>query len=423
MGNPAGLDKMYETLPASDPPQALRGVRVLDLSRWVSGEFCTKLFGDFGSDVIKVERPGEGSLTRRYGPFPSDVPNSETSALFLHLNTNKRSVTLDLASPTGRELLLELVRSAHLVVESFRPGCLERLGLGPDAMREVNPEVVVVRISAFGQTGPYREYEATGLTLQAAGWPMNATGAADHPPHRKPGLLEHYTVGRMAAEAALAGLFAARKFRRGSIIDVSAMETLLSGADRRASYLLTAAYSGTNAPRGIRSAHRSGATLTGPYRCKDGYVMLYVTNQAFWNRLVDLVAGEDEAFRSLYSDRFALKDSQEFEEFYTRVSQWFAARPKLVVMEQGEHHRIPLTAFLEVPEVFENDHFRDRGCFVEGNHPVVGSLEYLGPPWRMEAGWRLRRTAPLLGGDTEEVLSEVGIGTESLRALRGQGII
>ncbi len=184
--------------------QVLSGVRVLDLSRWVAGEYATKLFADFGADVVKVERPGEGSLTRAWGPFPDDVPDPERSALFLHLNTNKRSVALDLRDDADREVLLDLVRSAHAVVESFRPGHLEELGLGPDVLRAINPGLVLTRISAFGQTGPYRDREATGLVLQGAGGPMHATGQADRAPLRKPGLLEHYTVGRTAAQATMA---------------------------------------------------------------------------------------------------------------------------------------------------------------------------------------------------------------------------
>lgn len=405
------------------PEGVLSGIRVLDLSRWVAGEFCTKLFADFGADVIKIERPGEGSITRRWGPFPGDIPNADASALFLHLNTNKRSVTLNLASTTGQELLLQLVQSSQLVVESFRPRTLERLGIGPDKLRSIKPDVVLTRISAFGQTGPYRDYEAVGITLQAMGWPMSATGAADRAPHRKPGLLEHYTVGRMAAEASMAGLIAARRFGEGAVIDVSGMETLLGGADRRASNLVTAAYSGVNAPRGFRSAHRAGTTFIGAYACSDGYVMLYVTTQAFWSRLVDLVAGEDDAFRDRYQDRFDFLDNDELQEFADRVKAWFACRAKDEVMKEGERRRIPLTAFADVSEVLEDEHFRSRGCFVKANHPAAGELEYLGPPWRMENGWQLRRTAPLLGEDTAAILGELGVDTVELAGLRAQGVI
>ncbi len=395
--------------------QVLSSLRVVDLSRWVAGEFCTKMFADFGAKVVKIERPGEGSLTRRWGPFPGDRPDLEASALFLHLNTNKQSVTLDFSSPTGRDLLLRLVDQADLVVESFRPGTLERHGLGPDVLRRRNPRLVVTRISAFGQTGPYRDREATGLTLQAAGGPMNATGTAGLPPHRKPGLLEHYTIGRMAGEASLAGLTVARRTATGSVIDVSGMETLLAGADRRASFLMAAAYSGVNAPREVG--------FSGAYRCQDGYVMLFVTNPEFWDRLVDLIAGDDDDFRNCYRGRFAMQGSDDWEAFLRHLHAWFAARPKVQIMQEGEARRIPLTAFFDVSEVHAHPHFRDRGCFVAADHPVAGRLEYVGAPWRMEGGWTLRTTAPLLGADTSSVLGEVGVSVDRLAALRGAGVI
>jgi formyl-CoA transferase/CoA:oxalate CoA-transferase len=227
----------------------------------------------------------------------------------------------------------------------------------------------------------------------------------------------------MAAEASLGGLLGARRTKTGAVIDVAAMETLLAGADRRASYLVTAAYSGMNAPRGVRSAHRGAATFTGAYRCQDGYVMLYVTNREFWSRLVDMVAGGDAKFRLAYRDRFDLGAGPQMDEFISRVQAWFAARRKLEIMKQGEAMRIPLTAFLDVGELTANEHFRGRGCFVEASHPVAGTLEYLGPPWRMRSGWQLRRPAPLLGADTADVLAELGISAAELRALRSQGII
>lgn len=409
--------------PASRTQQVLSGLQVIDLARWIAGEFCTKIFADFGADVVKVERPGEGSLTRRWGPFPGDVPDAEASALFLHLNTNKRSVTLNLVSPTGRELFLRLAKQADLLVESFRPGTLERLGIGPTVLRAINPRLVITRISAFGQSGAYRDYEATGLTLQAAGWPINATGGAGLPPHRKPGNLEQYTIGRMAAEASLAGLMASRRTGQGSTIDVAGMEVLLCGGDRRAAYLLTAAYSGANAPRGVPAAHRGGAVLCGIFRAKDGYMTLHVTNQRFWNRLVELVAEEDEDFRNKYFDSFVQKDDPHWDGFIARVRDWFASRSKFEIMERGEARKIPLTACMEVPEVFKSEHFRSRDCFVSASHPVAGNLEYVGPPWRMEGGWELRRTAPLLGADTVNVLTQLGVDRADIPLLRAENVI
>ncbi|MEZ7236506.1 CoA transferase [Rhodococcus sp. GXMU-t2271] len=380
---------------ATAGPQALAGLRVLDLSRWVAGEYATKLFADFGADVVKVEKPGEGSLTRRWGPFPSDVPDPEASALFLHLNTNKRSLALDLRDAVDREVLLGLVETADALVESFRPGHLESLGLGPDVLHARNPRLVVTRISAFGQDGPYRDREATGIVLQAAGGPMNATGAADRAPLRKPGLLEHYTIGRTAGEATMAGLFGVRRNGVGSVIDVSGQEVLLSGADRRASYLLSAAYSGMVAPRGVRSPHRHGATFTGPFRTNDGFVMIYVTNQVFWNRLVDLAGEDDPQFRERFHGRQTVA-GQDRDDFMTYITDWCLANSKMDLMERCEAARIPVTAFMEIPELLAHDHFRGRGAFVEVDHPVVGTLTYTGAPWRMRHGHAMRTAAPLL---------------------------
>jgi len=392
--------------------QALQGIRVIDLSRWVAGEYATKLFADFGADVLKVEKPGEGSLTRRWGPFPDDRVDLERSALFLHLNTNKRSIALDLTQAADREVLLALVETADALVESFRPGHLERWGLGPDVLRARNPRLVLTRISAFGQDGPYRDREASGLILQAAGGPMNATGAADRAPLRKPGLLEHYTVGRTAAEATMAGLFSARRGTAGSVIDVSGQEVLLSGADRRASYLVSAAYSGMVAPRGVRSPHRHGATFTGPFRAKDGFVMLYVTNQVFWNRLVDLVGEFDAEFHRRYHRRQTIM-GEERDAFMAYLGRWFAERPKQQIMERGEAARIPVTAYLEVSELLAHEHFRGREAFVRATHPVAGSLEYTGPPWRMTNGYRLKSTAPTLNQHSAQIRESVCVSERS----------
>lgn len=396
--------------PHAEPRQALQDLRIVDLSRWVAGEYATKMFADFGADVVKIEKAATGSLTRSWGPFPDDVPDRERSALFLHLNTNKRSLVLDLKSESDREVLLDLLDTADALVESFRPGHLEKLGLGPDVLHARNPRLVITRISAFGQTGPYRDREATGLVLQAAGGPMSATGAADRAPLRKPGLLEHYTIGRTAGEATMAGVFSARRTGAGSVIDVSGQEVLLSGADRRASYLVSAAYSGMNAPRGVRSPHRHGVTFTGPFRASDGFVMLYVTNQAFWNRLVDIVGEHDLEFHSRYHGRETIVGTDRAE-FMDYVTEWFALRPKVAIMEQCEAARIPVTAYLNVSELLKHEHFRSRDAFVSASHPVAGTLDYTGAPWRMANGYRLRHTAPTLdqhGAAIRESLTAVG---------------
>ncbi|MPZ62031.1 MAG: hypothetical protein GEU93_12210 [Propionibacteriales bacterium] len=393
-----------------DGDQVFSDLRIIDLSRWVAGEFATKLFADFGADVVKVERPDEGSLTRAWGPFPKEVPDRERSALFLHLNTSKRSVALDLADRGDRAVLLDLVAGADAVVESFRPGGLERLDLGPATLLAANPALVLTRITAFGQSGPYRDREATGLVLQAMGGPMHSTGDAHRAPHRKPGNLEHYSIGRYAAEATLAGLIHARRASTGCVVDVSGQEALLASGDRRASYLLAASYAATNAPRGIRSAHRGQSKLTGPFPTRDGYVMVYVTNQAFSDRLVDLVGESDPDFRERYHDVEVPRE--DWADFTGRLAAWFARQDKLDLMSRAQERRIPLTAFLEMHELLHHSHFRARGSFVTVTHPVAGTLDYIGAPWRMEGGHRIRSAAPTLDEHANQIRGEAA------RALR-----
>lgn len=396
-------------------PGVFDGLTVLDLSRWVPGEYAAKMFGDFGADVIKVERTGEGSLTRSYGPFPGDEFDREASMLFLHLNTNKKSVELDLASSPDRDSLLDLVRDADLVVESFRPGTMEKLGLSYQDLAKVNPNVVMTRISSFGQDGRYRDREASSLVLQALGGPMHATGAADRRPHRKPGLLPLYIVGRCAAEASLAGLMHARRRKTGTEIDVSAHEVLLFGGDRRAAYLQVAAYSGTNAPRGIRSAHRGTVLPTGPYRVKDGYVMLYVASH-FLTAMVKLLG--DDALIAYFGDgKSLLNDPQEAnQKFHDVLYPWLAARTKREVMTLAQDRHIPITAILSVDEVMADEHFQQREAFVPLDHPVVGTLKYAGPPFRMQrGGFELRRSAPRLGEHNVEILGSRSGVTEMAR--------
>jgi crotonobetainyl-CoA:carnitine CoA-transferase CaiB-like acyl-CoA transferase len=364
------------------------GLGVLDLSRWVPGEYAAKLFADFGAEVVKVEKPGTGSLTRYWTPRGDLCPDPEASPLFLHLNTNKQSIALDLAaSGPDRAVLLDLVRDCDAIIESFPPGRLERFRLGPDTLRAVNPSVVLTRISPFGG-------------------PMNATGAAGRGPLRKPGNLEHYTVGRAAAEATLAGLIAVRRGAPGAIIDVSAHEVLLSGADRRAAYLLAASYSGANAPRGVRSAHRGLSKFTGPFRTGDGYVMVYVTNQVFLDRLIAMVAATDPAFGARFSGQEIRLEN--FADFTQEMRDWFAARQKLEIMELAERARIPITAYLTMREILENPHYRERRTFAVAGHPQAGQLRYPAAPWRMAGGYQLRRTAPLLDQDGAALRARAG---------------
>lgn len=399
--------------------QAFDDVRVLDLSRWVPGDYCTKLLGDLGADVIKIERPGEGALTRHQGPFPGDIPDPEQSALFLHLNTNKRSVTLNLDSDSGRQIVLDLVKAADVLVEAFRPGTMERLGLGWDELSAVNPRLVFTRISSFGQTGPYRNYEATNLTLEAMGTAMQMAGRQEGPPLRRPGELSQYSIGSTAAEATAAALLVAKLQGEGQVVDVAGFEALLTGFDRRIMTITGQQYVGDDPPRG----KISGALPVGAFPCADGYVMFTIL-LPYVGPLVRLL--DDSALNAMFAaDPMAVMSRPaEFKELLDiALYPWLLSRTKEQIMTEAQADGVPVTAVYDVTDIRSSPHFRDRGVFVTLDHPRAGTLEYLAPAIRMESGPSLRHAAPLLGEHTAEVLGELGISGGKLAALHKSGVI
>ena len=398
----------------------LAGIRVLDLGTGISGAACTKLFADYGADVVKVEPP-DGDPTRACPPFIDGVPGPDRSAVFLHLNTNKRSITLDLDGPLGRGIFERLAGHADVVIETFRPGTMERLGLGWERLRSVNPRLVLVRITAFGQTGPYRDFEATDLVLEAMGGTMAANGLPGMPPLRKPGRLSATSIGVAAAEAALAALFAARRQDRGFEVDVAAFEVLLSSLDRRRAALVTTSYSGADEPRfGLRQFP--------PQRvlpCADGLVMAFVT-RFFLQPLLTLI-GDAELAAQLpperLSDNAIYSDDEAIDLLEDRLRRWLLPRSKREVMAAAQAARVPITAVLSGDELLADPHFQARGAFVAAEHAVAGRLAYAGAPWRMRDGWRLERTAPRLGEHTAEVLREAGVDAGPPERRRGAGVV
>ena len=229
--------------------QALEGVRVLDLTRHVAGPFCTKLLADYGADVIKIEFPGRGDLARWIAPFAGDAPHPERSGLFLHLNTNKRSVTLNLKTGSGRAIFLKMVRSADIVVENFRPRVMPALGLDFATLSQIKPDLVMTSISNFGQTGPCRDWKASDLILYAMGHEMWSTGQPDCEPAGMANKLSLHIAGQVACMATLGAFYGAQFQGVGQQVDLSIMEVLASSIDRRAPSLLAYQYCGERAVR------------------------------------------------------------------------------------------------------------------------------------------------------------------------------
>ena len=400
--------------------QALPDVKVLDFTHYVAGPYCTKLLADYGADVLKIERPDGGDDARRLGPFPNDEPHPEKSGLFLHLNTNKKSLTLDLKADAARTIVTELVKDVDVVVESFRPGTMARFGLDYESLRAINPALVMTSISNFGQTGPYRDYKGSEIIFYGMGGEMNSTGLEDREPVKMGGTVGLYQAGAAAAVATMGALFAARAQGVGQHIDVSVMETQVGSIDRRMSLLLVYQYTGEVSRRVPLG---SAGYPTGIYPTEDGYVEMTGGLRRFPGSVQML--GDPEALKDpkWYTPE-AQTDPELREEFEEYFIPWCLERSKQEVWLAAQKSRV-LSGPLNTMEELANDpHFKERDAFAEVEHPVVGTLRYPGRPFIMnESPWSVRNAAPLLGQHNEEVLTRLGYGVEQIARLRQQKVL
>lgn len=399
---------------------ALSHIKVLDFTTHVAGPYCTKLLADYGADVIKVERPGVGDSARGMGPFPGDIPHPEKSGLFLHLNTNKRSITLDLKSSAGKKIAMGLSMDADLIVENFRPGVMGRLGLGLEALQALNPKLVMTSISNFGQSGPYRDYKSSDLLVYGMGGEMNSTGLDDREPIKLGANIVLYQAGSVAAVGSAGALFLSQDDGTGQLVDVSIMETQVGSIDRRMSALIAYQYTGENSVRAPLGA--SGYPI-GVYPCKDGY--LEVTGGLiYFPRVVQMLGDPPELLHPRWYQPESQTDPELKGEFEAHFLSWTLQRGKREAWRIAQESGV-LSGPLNTMEDLSNDkHFNARGAFAQVDHPATGSLKYPGRPFVMsESPWDVRRPAPLLGQHNQEILEELGYGSSDVARLRTQGVI
>lgn len=398
----------------SDLP--LAGVKVLDLTQHVAGPFCTKLLADWGAEVIKIENPQSGDLARRMGPFLHDQPDSEGSGLFLYLNTNKKSVTLNLKTATGAGLFKDLVKESDIVVESFKPGTMEVWGLSYEALRKVNGSLVMVSISNFGQTGPYREYKGTDLTLSALGGMTSQQRREEGPPYRLGGMQALYKTGVAAFVAATSGLLYKALEGQGQHLDISILECAAIGdTGGYSNYTYTgASYTG----KSLAGLFGHPATV---YPCKDGYV--YIATGLGNIEHLALIMGQPELMQNpVFADRYARQ--QHTKEFDALILPWLMEHGKKEIEALAQEILMPFGAILTIDEVLQDEHLRERQFFVGIEHPHTGTLTYPGTPMKMSASAPKHDRAPLLGEHNSEVLQgRLGLDSESMVRLKAVGVI
>lgn len=405
---------MNATLPRPFDPEAvgpLHGCRVLDLSRLVSGGHCGVVLADLGADVVKVERPDGGDELR--GGRIAGV-----AAFWTVYNRNKKSISLNLKSDEGRQILLDLVRNADALLENFRPGTLEKLGLAPDVLLAVNPRLVITRISGWGQTGPYSEMPGFGTLAEAVSGFMYRNGFADRPPAPPPTALADMVAGLYAATATVAAVLHARGGGAGQTIDVSLFEPLASimGPDALLDQLghLPTRGEGTRA-----------SSVKGVFKTSDG-------------KWLALSAGAERIVKSLFAaigEPDALADPR-FSEYQARldhrdeinaiIGRWVETRAAAEVLDALRGEGVTIAPVLSMADARQDPHFLAREVYVDvpgrDGEPEMIAMHNVVP--RMSATPSgLRRPAPRLGEHNAEVLAEVGISDEAVSELAERGVI
>jgi crotonobetainyl-CoA:carnitine CoA-transferase CaiB-like acyl-CoA transferase len=403
--------------------QALSEVKVLDLTWCISGPYCTKLLADYGAKVLKVERPGYGDPARKMGPFFKDDPHPEKSGLFLYLNTNKRGITLDLKSNWGKDVIKELIKDVDVLVESFSPGVMGRLGLSYEDLEEINPRLVFTSISNFGQFGPYRDYKASELIIYGMGGAMNEEGLPDREPLKKAtGTPILFSAGNMAALAVMIALYQAKVAGIGQQIDFSLMEAQMESVDRRMSCLLAYAYNNeiTN-----RSDVRARPVYpVGTYPCKDGWWGMNAMGIQ-WHTVGKMMGMPELIDDPRWNNMIVQTMPGHREEFMAIFIPWCLEHTKKECVEAAQMAQANCSPMNTMEEVVNDSHLRERGFWTEIDHPVTGKLTYPGRPFlAKDMPWLIRRPAPLLGQHNEEIYcGKLGYSKKDLVKLKETGCI
>ena len=389
----------------------LHDVCVLDLSEDIAGPFCSNLLAGLGAEVIKVERPGSGDVSRRAGPGLGATSYPEQSALFLYLNTGKKSVTLDVDSQTGITILRRLAQECDLLLESFPPGYLDRLGLGYAALERLNPGLIYTSVTAFGQSGPYHDLKGSELIAQAMGGLMQTVGLPDREPLKIGGHAAYYTTGMSAFSATMIALYVRDVHGYGQHVDVSAMETMA----------VAQIHSSIHHQFG-RTPRRRESPLV---EAKDGWVSPGLergVRQDTWPRVCDMIGRPDLKDNPAFSTPEARREHQQ--DLLAILSGWTATQPKEEIYHLLQELRSVAGYVATVEDLFTSRQLMAREFFQTIDHPAVGKALYPGAPFRIQGDtWRHGR-APLLGEHNWEIYGgRLGLSTGDLARLRGAGII
>lgn len=397
----------------SIPDGALRGVRVIEMGQLIAGPFAGKTLGEFGADVIKIEAPGSGDPLRNWRMIKEG-----TSVWWQVQSRNKRSIALDLRSAEGQDIARKLIAEADVLIENFRPGTLEGWGMGWDALSAINPGLVMLRISGYGQTGPYRDLPGFGAIGEAMGGLRHLTGEPDRVPVRC-----GVSIGdTLAALHGTIGVLTALYHRKvnggkGQVIDVALHEAVFNVMES-----LLPEYSAFGAVREAAGSALPGIAPSNAYRCNDGYVLIAGNGDSIFKRLMAVIGRDDLAHDPALADNAGRV--VRVAEIDAAISVWTATRPITEVLELLGGARVPAGKVYTAKDIAEDPHYRARDMILAQSTRDGYDLEVPGVvPKLLGTPGTVRTSAPGLGDDTDGVLRELGLSEPDIAALRDKGVV
>ena len=416
----------------------LAGCQVLDLTNEL-GHFAGKVLGDFGADVIKVERPG-GDASRNIGPFYGETADPEKSLFWFATNTSKRGITLNIENREGRELLRRLVKTADIVLESFRPGYLDDLGLGYSNLKEVKPDIIMTSITPFGQTGPYAHYRVTDLVGAAMGGMVRILGELGRPPVRMScDPQAYFHTGLEGALGSMTAYYHQQLTGEGQHVDVSmqdAVELTLMNTVEIADFMKVNVIGTGQVSISVRPPPLGILTGRVVFPCKDGYAIVTVGGGAFLgmaksSAILVRWANEEGMCLELKDVDFSQWDMSKVTQEETDrkdriIGEFIQTKTKAELMEGAVQRGIMLGPCNTIGDLINSPHLHERGYWEAVEHPELGqSIIYPGAPIKIaDAPWRISRRAPLIGEHNQEVFEdELGLSSEQMSVLKANGVI